>query len=164
MKTEDLNLNTGQGKVKLNICLFVGLSWSRDTTCFVLGIAVRRNVWWRNLIFSINTIQPSSLLTIWDITPPVTHLVFRLEKLDNPLRLLHGDGLGLGGVSICGEDPGLELVVHGLSCAGHLVWRGSRAKSMSILSRVVGLPLNTDQSDILNLWGETEIKQRSKSK
>ena len=41
-----------------------------------------------------------------------------MQELHNPPGLLHGDGLGLGGVPVGGEDPGLELVVHGLPRAG----------------------------------------------
>ena len=41
-----------------------------------------------------------------------------MQELHDPPCLLHGDGLGLGGVPVGGEDPGLELVVHGLPRVG----------------------------------------------
>ena len=51
-----------------------------------------------------------------------TYLLFWLKKFNNSPCLFPGDGLGLGGVSICWEDPGLEFIVHGLSCSAHLVF------------------------------------------
>ena len=50
--------------------------------------------------------------------PVICYLFFGLQQLYNPPCLLSGDGLGLGGVSVGGEDPGLELVVHGLPGGG----------------------------------------------
>ena len=51
-----------------------------------------------------------------------TYLLFWLKKFNNSPCFFPGDGLGLGRVSICWEDPGLEFIVHGLSCSAHLVF------------------------------------------
>ena len=51
-----------------------------------------------------------------------TYPLFWLKKFNNSPCLFPGDGLGFGRVSICWEDPGLEFIVHGLSCSAHLVF------------------------------------------